>query len=165
MLNHLQLISAKKWSPLSNFIEYDDNCRIGGMLYKASEFVYFLVSKYNGSDLGGAGSGNHVASVGICGGEGAARRAFNREVELDDGTFFDVEELGIGLGKGSTYRDIINFARENGKVVQETAAYRIAIDGAFIHRMIETEKWIFYFRSMENCDEELPYAFLGKMSA
>ena len=135
-------------------------------MYKASESVYFFTSKYTESDLASVGSGDHVVSVGICGGEGAARRAFNREVELDDGTFFNVGELGIGLGEGSTYVDIVNFAQENGcNVVQETAAYRIATDGAFIHKTIETEKWIFYFRSMEYCDKELPYAFLGKMPA
>ncbi|MBB3827336.1 hypothetical protein [Xanthomonas arboricola] len=165
MLDCRQLVSAKKWSPLSDFVKYNAKCRIGSVLYKASDFVYFFVSKRAGVDLGITSSGDLVASVGICGGEGAARRAFNRQVELDDGTFLNVGELGIGLGEGSTYADIINFAQENGcKVVQETAAYRIATDGAFIHKMIETENWIFYFRSMECCDDELPYAFLGKMS-
>ncbi|WP_139260451.1 hypothetical protein [Duganella sacchari] len=49
------------------------------------------------------------------------------------------------------------------KVCQESASYRIAIDGKFVHRTIERENCIFYFRGAAHDDEEPPYAVLYKL--
>lgn len=65
---------------------------------------------------------------------------------------------------GSTYGDILKTLKlENPKVLQETASYRIATDGDFVHRMIETEGVSFFFRNRKLHNNEKPYAIVRNL--
>ena len=44
----------------------------------------------------------------------------------------------------------------------ESAIYRTAKDGKFVHRKIETKEFIYYFRSPKNDMSEKPFAILYK---
>ncbi len=163
MSDLVEWLGVEKWAPITDVIGYSEGEIVSKYLYKFNERVYLLLSDFSGPNFRDGNGAKYVTAVGFCGGEGAARRAFNGEIEADDGTTLRIEDIIIGL-KDAKYLSILEFARNNqSRIVQETASYRIARDGAFIHRKIETEKWIFYFRQPDNNFDEIAYAFMNKM--
>lgn len=95
---------------------------------------------------------------------GAARRAMNSAIEDDremNGSWPPQELLpkdGV-----LTYGDILRAVKsECPESVMETASYRVASDGAFIHKSISARlhdgRYEYYFRSPKIFDEERPYA-------
>jgi hypothetical protein len=88
------------------------------------------------------------------------------DIESDDGETMDVpaEFLPSGGTVTATYGEILRgLKNDKPRICQETASYRIASDGRFIHRRIETECFEFLFRNPEHDDSEPPYAIIRKL--
>lgn len=95
--------------------------------------------------------------------DGGPLRAALMHVEDDEGTVGlpPNELLPEGSDNGS-YGVFLRMLKSTTRILQETAVYRIASDGAFVHRQIETEEQIFFFRSPASDLDETPYASLWK---
>ena len=95
-------------------------------------------------------------------GEGAALRSTLQEIENDRIIPAKKPPREMLLPNGSaTYGAIIGTLKSNQRrQVMEVASYRIARDGAFIHRAIHAPKLDFYFRGLTEESSERPYAIL-----
>ena len=135
-------------------------------IYKVDDGVYLTVSSWRPDILEDDPSGPFVGSVILAASDGAIRRALLREIESDDGKALDVpaEFLPSGGAVEATYGEILRgLKNDKSKACFETASYRIATDGLFIHRKIETERFAFFFRKPEHDDTEPPYAIIRKL--
>src|SRR5262245_51440034 len=96
---------------------------------------------------------------------GAALRAALMEIE-SDAIFAGVTPPPEMLlpNAPNTYGETIT-ALKSGKygTYSEHASYRIARDGAFIHRAVCTRKFEFYFRGLQEEKNECPYAILRRL--
>lgn len=93
--------------------------------------------------------------------EAAFRRAYFREVERDDMAVSSPPAELIPKTAGTTYGQIKQALKAEGDVM-EHASYRIMSDGAFVHKSLENASVVYYFRSTDMLDDELPYAILWK---
>jgi hypothetical protein len=97
---------------------------------------------------------------------GAARRAILEDVESDVILKNAVPPDPVLLEPGGTnYDRIVMCLAASGNPFVETADYRIARDGAFIHRCISSFGRDFYFRSKEKDPQERPYAIKYRLKA
>lgn len=96
--------------------------------------------------------------------EGAAHRALLMDIEADDSLIGDVPEYFLPNSAGPTYGEIVEALRRGGDSYLETASYRIATDGLFVHRTIKNEQFTFFFRGPEYNNGEKPYAAIKKLA-
>ncbi len=150
------LVKIKEWSPANNLnIEYK---KIKKGLHKISENQYLLLSPYNENFKEAPGGPFVNALLWSCS-EGAVRRAYLMEIEQDDGTIIKPPDEIMPEPGRYTYKEIlVGLKRLGCKGILEHASYRIAKDGAFIHRSIESEIALYSFRNMDFDDSEEPYA-------
>ena len=128
--------------------------------------VYLRLSSFRPGSLEKDSSGPFVNGIVLAAGDGSVRRALLMDIESDDGETINVpaDFLLFDGVEATTYGEILRgLKNEKPKVCQETAAYRIASDGRFIHRMIETERFLFLFRSPEHDNSEAPYVVICKL--
>lgn len=65
---------------------------------------------------------------------------------------------------GATYRQIKEALGALGSDrLMEYASYRVMSDGAFVHKGLESASAVYYFRSHDIADDEMPYAILWKL--
>lgn len=97
--------------------------------------------------------------------ENAARRAYFNDIEADDlAKCPPPDHVFPGVANGGGYADILHGLVELGvNGLMEHASYRIMTDGQFVHKSIEFDKAIYYFRSPDVADANPPYAILWKM--
>jgi hypothetical protein len=97
--------------------------------------------------------------------EGAALRAALMDIEADEPTsgveiptemLFHQELTSYGSIKEALK------TRIDGTLL-EHADYRIAIDGAFVHRVLSSRTFEFYFRSVAEKPNEIPYAIKRRL--
>lgn len=89
--------------------------------------------------------------------EGAACRALSMEIERDSGLVGVVPEP-LRICSRMNYAEIRKALRAMGQGdVLESASYRIATDGAFIHRELQNHRYAFFFRKRGG-NAEPPYA-------
>jgi hypothetical protein len=89
---------------------------------------------------------------------GALERALCMNLEADDqATGVPPRELLLSPDS-TTWAAIIANGRSKGLTFMESAEYRIANDGAFIHRKLESRHYRAYFRSRHDLPNEQPYA-------
>ncbi|QLG88025.1 hypothetical protein HQ393_06990 [Chitinibacter bivalviorum] len=95
----------------------------------------------------------------------AARRAYYNDIEADDLVQRSPpDHVFPGIKDGSAYVDILRGLKGLGvNGLMEHASYRIVTDGKFVHKSIEFDKAIYYFRSPDIDDKNPPYAILWKM--
>jgi hypothetical protein len=60
-------------------------------------------------------------------------------------------------GAAPTYSSLIDALRNSGEEFLETGEYRIATDGAFLHKVVWSSYGNYYFRSPEELADECPY--------
>jgi hypothetical protein len=90
--------------------------------------------------------------------EGAARRVCRTEIEADADAVSKPPPPELLPAEGVVgYAAILKAARQRDANVGEVAAYRIATDGAFIHREITWGRSRFYFRDLKSRTDP-PYA-------
>lgn len=132
-------------------------------LLKVSEQLYVLLTPYQGGLKRGP-DGPYITGVVWAVDESAVRRALLMDIEADQ--LFDavMPSEFLQRGQGPTYAELLSAAKRS-EVCFETAVYRIATDGAFIHQKIETESMIYFFRSPLHDPELKPYAAMCKLPA
>lgn len=136
------------------------------LIYRMDAGIYLRASPFRPGSLEKDPSGPFVNGIVLAAGDGSARRALLMDVESDDGKTMSIPATFLPSGgvAATTYGEILRgLKQEKPRVCQETAAYRIASDGRFIHRMIETERLLFLFRNPEHDDSEAPYAIVIKL--
>lgn len=162
-----EILKSKKWTPLEEIvgatIEADF---VGKSLYKVSEQMYLQVSQFKGRDLLKDDSAPYVTGVFLTPGDGAARRITSLAIEEDAGEKLVLSKEMLPDNLVADYGSIlVRMKKESPETCQETASYRIATDGKFVHRTIETDKYVFYFRENKNNNSEEPYAVLYKLQS
>lgn len=95
--------------------------------------------------------------------DGAALRAADGQLEADTRSAPDTPPPSILLPAGALhdYGSILSGLLLRGDDVLETAEYRIATDGAFLHRVVRAGREAFYFRSNETLPSEKPFESLA----
>ena len=159
MTNCMELSDIKFRDLLSSVIPViDDDKFISRNIYNCCE-GYYLV-------LGGTVTGGDcfIRSYLRASSDNAAMRAINQ----DRYDFFPevISDLDSILPDviSSTYAGLIDYFKGNlNEHVLESASYRID-DGAFVHKKIETKKYIFFFSESDMVEADHPYAMLFKLS-
>jgi hypothetical protein len=97
--------------------------------------------------------------------DGAAKRAHLMRIEEDVNQIpAEAPSELLPVVSGKTYGEIVQELKGRNERFLEHASYRIASDGAFVHRAISTERIEILFRSVEDEDSELPYAITYRLS-
>jgi hypothetical protein len=166
-MNLKELILLPRGIPFSEVVkEACPNAFLSESAYRVGDGVYLQISSFPPGCLEDDPSGPFVYGIALAASDGAIRRAFLMELESDDGKTLDVpaEFLPSEGAVAATYGEILRGLKsDKPKVCFETASYRIATDGRFIHRKIETERFTFFFRKQEHDDSEAPYAIIRKL--
>lgn len=142
----------------------DPTAFLGGSLYRLADGVYLQTSKYRNNEFIHSVDSPFVTGVLFVSDDGAAKRVSVMSVEDDAGAPLPNFPGILPRAADPEYGSILSeLKRMQPKVCQETASYRIALDGEFVHRTIETESYTFYFRGSAFDDSEPPYAVLHKL--
>lgn len=159
------ILKLCKWIPLSEVVGVPKPDHfLGKSLYLLEHGIYLYVTPFIGGTLEKDPAGPFLTGVVWATDDGAAERAIYRDIEADSGSTVSIPKDFLPQDSGSTYADILkSIKRQNPKVCQEKASYRIATDGAFVHRIIETEEFSFFFRSLRYEDNEEPYAVIRNL--
>jgi hypothetical protein len=128
-------------------------------LFRLGEDVYLYTVPHDHRLRNASNGARFVSMVLWAETEGAARRALLGEVEADlrDGTRRPPGEL-LPAGAAGMYGDIRAALRAEKQEMREFAEYRIATDGVFLHRVIQSESTLYYFRNDESDETERPFA-------
>lgn len=132
-------------------------------LFRLGRNCYFIAVSHDAS-LGAS----HVRRITMAlwaESEGAALRATLMDIEAD------VVATGVAIprqmllpGAPITYGTIVDaLVSASRNSWAESAAYRIARDGAFVHRVIHAHPFEFYFRCSQKSRLEVPYAILRRL--
>ncbi|WP_426212033.1 hypothetical protein [Massilia sp. TWP1-3-3] len=156
------LVSLKKLTPLSNVVEQIDAAAfLGKSLYRIGGGIYLYLTKFGG---GGANTeGPFLSGIFFAPDDCAMMRVAAMNIEEDSGSLLTSPAGFLPDEVLPEYGPILNWLKDmRPNVCQESASYRIASDGLFVHRTIETERYTFYFRGATDDDHEPPYAILYK---
>jgi len=88
---------------------------------------------------------------------GALKRAFNGDIESDDGISGIPPNEMLISPTANTWGTIKEQAKELGIKFLESASYRIMTDGAFIQKQLQSRTYRAYFRSRNTKFNEHPY--------
>ncbi len=143
----LKKISA--WTPLTALEEPFEH--LGGTLFRLSPTQYLICPPYDAEFVRRPDVPGFVAAVLWAAYDGAARRAVLKEVEADNPESRPLAEPAppgelLLPGAGVTYGSIVAAlrARPPGKFL-ESATYRLAKDGTFVHRNISAAPYSFFW--------------------
>lgn len=128
---------------------------------KVSEQFYVLLTPYQGGLTRGP-EAPYIWGVAWATDETAVRRALLMDIEADQHLEAELPPEFHQNADGSTYAQLLS-AAQRSEVCFQTAAYRIAKDGAFIHQKIETEHMIFFFREPQHDPDLRPYVAVSKL--
>jgi hypothetical protein len=159
------------WSKISSIPAYapafelfPSAVHIEGTLYQLDETSYFLASDLN-HKLEPTPGGPFIMSLLWAVDQGAARRAALNQIELDTCHIVVLPPSWLLPDQSKpTYGSIRQGVIDSGASgFLETADYRIATDGAFIHRSISSRGREYFFRTTDG-DEEHPYAIRVRLA-
>lgn len=163
-INYLRGI--KKYTPLDVVVEsVNKDFFVDKHYYRVSDGIFFQVSNFLQGSYVEAKGAPFVVAVLVCINDSCALRIISMlkkidgcsVVELDD--FFDLEKMDLKYGS------ILNFFRSaNDDFAFESASYRVMVDGEFIYKSIDTNKYKFFFKSESVCLDEPAFGFLLKLS-
>ncbi|MCZ4324659.1 hypothetical protein [Pseudomonas anguilliseptica] len=158
------LLRYPKWSPLAGVVEVIDQISfISANIYKLSDNLYLRLTPSNAFFENGPDA-PYVTAIIWAVSDGAVLRLSEAKIESDIGGVLEPPKEILPAVSEATYGEIISYFKNfPPKVCQEKASYRIATDGAFIHRVIETEGFLFAFRSPAHDSSEKPYAIIKKL--
>jgi hypothetical protein len=158
-----ELLKIPKWTPIDK--SGLDLSEIEEDFYKISENQYCLSASYSSMSLEETPGGPFITAFLWACSEGAAKRAYLNEIESDDQVNISPPSDILPSPDKKTYKEILKGLKELGcKSVMEHSGYRIVSDGAFIHRVIESEIAAFFFRKPEHNASEIPYAIQWNLS-
>lgn len=165
MVTTLSLINLPKGTPFLSLFEKPSADFLSPSIYKISDGIYLNLSPFRPDSLEKDPAGPFITGVTWAASDGAARRALLMNIESDDGSIGSAPDDILDGVDASGYEAVLfSLQSKKSRTCQEKAAYRIASDGKFIHRMIETESFAFFFRSPENLGLEPPYAMIKKLN-
>jgi hypothetical protein len=129
--------------------------KVSGNLYQVGGAFVFTVGRYGDFSL----AGEPIISMVIWApSQGSVLRAFEMNIEADDGKE-GVIPLDMRLADNAiTFESIRSAGKFQGFDFMESASYRVLVDGAFIHRQLQSKTYRAYFRSRHNRLKEKPYA-------
>jgi hypothetical protein len=157
-----EMLSLRRGTPLATVPYLEGAGRpVAERLLKVSEQLYVLLSPYQGGLTRGP-DGPYITGVVWAADESAVRRALLMDIEADHLLKAEMPSEFLQKAEGSTYAQLLSAAK-GSEVCFETAAYRIATDGAFIHQKIETERMIYFFREPQHDPDLQPYAAMSKL--
>lgn len=157
-----ELISIPKWTALGQLPFRSSH--LGRNLYAIDTNQYCLVTPYANKTFVVKPGGPFVSALLWACGDGAALRAVAGEVEKDEKILVSVPSELLPAEAASSYHTILcGLKSKHWQGISEFAAYRISTDGAFIHRVIDSNLASYCFRSLEKYKDELPYAILWKL--
>lgn len=164
IMNLDDLLALKKGTPLETAVEcVDPSAFLGKSLYRLGDGIYFYLSPFRSGNLGVDPAAPFLTGVFCMPDDGAAKRVTALEIEADHGTLLYPPKSFLPVESAPEYGAILTGLKKmKPKVCQETASYRIASDGLFVHRTIETERFTYYFRHADHDNHEPPYAILYK---
>lgn len=156
------LASLEKFTPLRSVVgDVDLSAFLGKVLYRVGGGMYIYLTNFVGGKS--IDEGPFLFGIFCAPDDSALMRATAMKVEGDLGAFLTPPPGFLPDDLPKVYGAILNWIKEmRPNVCQESASYRIASDGIFVHRTIETEKYTFYFRGENHDDHEPPYAILYK---
>lgn len=159
------LLTTKKWTSLIDVLGgIRDESFVGTSLYRVDDTIYLYLSKFRLESSKDESIGPYVSGILFAPDDGAAKRVSMSMIEEDLGRHLLPPAILYLRDSEFRYSDILsNLKRTHPKACQESASYRIATDGQFIHRKIETESCTYYFRSVVDDPSEPPYAILKKL--
>ena len=156
-------MSVAKWSPLSALTFPFE--RLTDRLVQAGSEVFFLVTPYADLSLSPRDGGPFVSALLWACDCTAALRAIEMKIEADVGVQRSPPDEVLPCAGMLRYNDILIGLRTIGaKGISESAAYRIASDGRFVHRTIDSNVATYHFRTRDDDRSESPYAVMWKMS-
>lgn len=161
-----KVLLMPKFSPLAMVVSaISDQAFIGKSLYRVGEKVFLCLSKYKGKALERDGHAPYIAGVLWAADLSSALRVVNFDIERDAGVEGEVPEVFLPGEYMMAYEDVVEFLNmaESGGCL-ESATYRIATDGAFVYRSIESVGYAFYFRK-PNGDRDMPFAVMKKLKS
>ena len=160
-----EIVLLPKWTPFSRVVKSVSSDRLlGQCLYRLEKDIYLCSSIFKGPTLETSPPETFLTGVLWAVDEGAARRAVLYDIEADCGFQTEAPRDFLPEGALPIYRDILeSLQQRDHKIYPEIAVYRAATDGRLVHRMIETKREAFYFRSADRSDLESPYAVVRKL--
>lgn len=150
------------WTPLNAVHQSAEH--LGGTLFRISPTQFLICPPYNERFERSPGTVGFVAAVLWAPYEGAARRALLLDVEADRPEHRPLAEEPpppglLPPGAAGTYGGILSGLRGAGRErVLESATYRVASDGAFVHRTISAAPSTFFFRNRKDAADDRCYA-------
>jgi len=85
-------------------------------------------------------------------------------IECDGGRRAEPPGDFLPPGSRAAYGEIVAALQSTkASPCHERAEYRIAVDGKFVHRVIETDAYTYYFRHLRDDQHEPPYAILVRL--
>jgi hypothetical protein len=159
-----QILCLPRWTPFSYLGPSPESDRfVQEFLYRLADNIHLCLSPINGKSFEEEGGPFMTGILWGCD-EGAVKRAWSMDIESDQGATSVVPVELLPPSVQPTYGSILlGLKRTNPRVCIETATYRIATDGLFAFRSIQTEKFDIYFRSPAHDDLEAPFAVLRKL--
>lgn len=158
-----KLFLLNKKMPLSEVIaEIDREAYLGKWLYRLGGGLYLYLSS-SGKGYPGEPAGPYIHGLYCSPDDSAILRVVARNIEADLGMKLEPPVGFFPTVLTLEYQKIIDWARsQKFGFYMESASYRIASDGKFVQKKIETEKFTFYFRNSGSDDFEKPYVILYK---
>ena len=133
-------------------------------IYRVNEQAYLFLVDYNVAYNKTKENGPFATLLFWTGNDGSAKRAFSRKIEEDKEQSIIIPPTEMLPSKEvNTYEKIINELKKNKSTYMETASYRIATDGAYIHKEISVIPYTYYFRKREDDNNEVPYTISYKL--
>lgn len=150
-----RLTELRSWTPLTEVSSAAE--RVGDLLFRVGPMQYVIAVPYN-ERFERTENAPFVTILLWAPTDGAAKRAKLMEIEADDLAVSPPPEVLLPKSASSTYGSIVQTLRKGGSPVEEWADYRVAKDGAFVHRTLSAPPHAFHFRSREEDQGEPCYA-------
>jgi hypothetical protein len=160
------ILALKRGVPFSAIVGAPvSDAFISELDYRVAPGIYLSLSHLKPGTLKRDPDGPFLVGVLVAPDDGAAKRIVDMAVEDDAGAGLTVPDVMLPEGAKATYESILTGLKKvKPKVCLETGTYRIATDGLFVHRAIETPQATYYFRGKENNGNEAPFAVSLKHS-
>jgi hypothetical protein len=151
------------WTPASSLSAR--LVRIEDDLFRLRTGAYLVCLPYDERFEAAAGE-RFVTALLWAASDGAARRAHLMEIEADDLATGPAPGELLPPGQPQAYGAIMAALKTSGcRNYIERASYRIAKDGAFVHRAIDAPPYSFFFRNPEDDDSDRCYAVQYRLLA
>lgn len=159
-LDWARLKALTAWTPLTEVSGSAQH--LGGVLYKLGLAAYVTCVPYD-RQLQETDGGPFVTTLLWAEADGAAKRAQLMQIEADESADLRPPRELLLRGEPSTYGEITRELQDGGYGrINEWAEYRLATDGAFVHRTINCPPLSFYFRTLGD-DADPCYAIQYKL--